>query len=209
MAACHRTGRVMRCTHACAPFYSVVKHSSPDPRERGRRFCSTYRALDPHRAGAQGSARRSVGHAVRRRNESPAPKRSVAIRIAFPADFMFQLTNQELRDLRSQIVTSSWGGRRYAPYVFTEQGVAMLSSVLNSPRAIAVNIEIMRAFVRLRELIAGNKELARRLEEIRTRIERKLSTHDQAIAAILDAIRALMAPPAPARRRRIGFIQDD
>ncbi len=127
----------------------------------------------------------------------------------FPTDFMFQLTNQELRDLRSQIVTSSWGGRRYAPYVFTEQGVAMLSSVLNSPRAIAVNIEIMRAFVRLRELITGNKELARRLDELRTKIERKLSTHDQAIAGILDAIRALMAPPAPAKRRRIGFIQDD
>ena len=127
----------------------------------------------------------------------------------FPADFMFQLTNQELRDLRSQIVTSSWGGRRYAPYVFTEQGVAMLSKVLNSPRAIAVNIEIMRAFVRLRELIPGNKDLARRLDELRTKIERKLSTHDQAIAGILDAIRALMAPPAPTKRRRIGFIQDD
>src|SRR6202040_3389415 len=76
----------------------------------------------------------------------------------FLKDFMFQLTDQELRDLRSQFVTSSWGGRRYNPYAFTEQGVAMLSSVLNSPRAIAVNIEIMRAFVRLRELIATNTE---------------------------------------------------
>jgi hypothetical protein len=78
----------------------------------------------------------------------------------FPDDFMFQLDKQELAILRSQIATSSWGGRRTAPYAFTEQGVAMLSSVLNSPRAIAVNIEIMRAFVRLRELIASNKELA-------------------------------------------------
>ena len=126
----------------------------------------------------------------------------------FPKDFMFQLTDQELRDLRSQSVTSSWGGRRYAPYVFTEQGVAMLSSVLNSPRAIAVNIEIMRAFVRLRELIAGNKELARRLDELESRIERKFSSHDQAIAGILHAIRELMAPPEP-KRRPIGFINPD
>jgi hypothetical protein len=124
----------------------------------------------------------------------------------FPKDFMFQLTDQELRDLRSQFVTSSWGGRRYAPYVFTEQGVAMLSSVLNSPRAIAVNIEIMRAFVRLRELIATNKELAKRLDELESRIERKLSTHDQAITGILDAIRQLMIPPVPPKPRPIGFV---
>ena len=96
----------------------------------------------------------------------------------FPKDFMFQLTDQEFRNLRSQFVTSSWGGRRYAPYVFTEQGVAMLSSVLNSPRAIAVNSEIMRAFVRLREMIASNKVLAKRLDELEARIDRKLSTHD-------------------------------
>ena len=127
----------------------------------------------------------------------------------FPKDFMFQLTDQEFRDLRSQFVTSSWGGRRYAPYVFTEQGVAMLSSVLNSPRAIAVNIEIMRAFVRLREIIASNKELARRLDELEARIERKLSTHDQAIAGILDAIRTLMHSPEPTKKRRIGFVQND
>ena len=127
----------------------------------------------------------------------------------FPKDFMFQLTDQEFRNLRSQFVTSSWGGRRYAPYVFTEQGVAMLSSVLNSPRAIAVNIEIMRAFVRLREMIASNKELARRLDELEAKIERKLCTHDQAIAGILDAIRALMHTPEPTKKRRIGFVQND
>ncbi len=127
----------------------------------------------------------------------------------FPNDFMFQLTDQEFRNLRSQFVTSSWGGRRYAPYVFTEQGVAMLSSVLNSPSAIAVNIEIMRAFVRLREMIAGNKELAKRLDELETRIDRKLATHDQAIAGVLDAMRALMAPPEPPKKRRIGFVQND
>ena len=99
-------------------------------------------------------------------------------------------------------MTSSWGGRRYAPYVFTEQGVAMLSSVLNSPRAIAVNIEIMRAFVRLREAIASNKELAVKLGEL----ERKLTGHDQAIADILDAIRQLMAPSPASPKRPIGFV---
>ena len=84
----------------------------------------------------------------------------------FPADFLFQLTNQEVANLRSQIVTSSWGGRRYVPYAFTEQDVAMLSSVLNSDRAIEVNIQIMRVFVKLREMIASNKELSKRLDEL-------------------------------------------
>ena len=79
--------------------------------------------------------------------------------LRFPADFMFQLTSDETENLRSQIVTSSWGGRRYLPFVFTEQGVAMLSSVLNSDRAIQVNIAIMRAFVKLRELLATHQDL--------------------------------------------------
>ncbi|HEX5055587.1 MAG TPA: ORF6N domain-containing protein [Gammaproteobacteria bacterium] len=122
----------------------------------------------------------------------------------FPADFMFQLTNQELKNLRSQSVISSsgHGGRRTPPYAFTEQGVAMLSSVLNSPQAIAVNIEIIRAFVRLREMLTSNKELAIKLEEL----ERKLQTHDQAIAGILNAIRELMKPPEPPHKRPIGFV---
>lgn len=90
------------------------------------------------------------------------------------------------------------------PYVFTEQGVAMLSSVLGSERAIAVNIEIMRAFVRMRELLASNKELAHRIDELEARIEKKLATHDEAIAAILSASRQLMNLPAP-KRRLIGF----
>jgi len=109
--------------------------------------------------------------------------------------------------LRSQFVISNAGrgGRRYAPYAFTEQGVAMLSSVLNSPQAIAVNIEIMRAFVRLREMLTSNKELAKKLEEL----ERKLQTHDQAITGILNAIRELMRPPEPPKKRRIGFVQTD
>ncbi len=127
----------------------------------------------------------------------------------FPPDFMFQLTAAERDVLRSQSVisTPSRGGRRYMPYVFTEQGVAMLSSVLGSERAIAVNIEIMRAFVRMRELLASNKQLAHRIDELEARIEKKLATHDEAIAAILSAIRQLMSPPAP-KRRPIGFTAD-
>jgi hypothetical protein len=96
------------------------------------------------------------------------------------------------------------GGRRYPPYAFTEQGVAMLSSVLGSERAIAVNIEIMRAFVRMRELLSSNKELARRFAQLEARIDKKLAEHDEAITAILSAIRELMNPPAD-RRRPIGF----
>lgn len=120
----------------------------------------------------------------------------------FPADFMFQLTNQELAHLRSQFVISSWGGRRYVPYAFTEQGVAMLSSVLNSSRALAVNIEIMRTFVRLRETLTPNTELGQRLDEL----EKRLGTHDHAIAGIIDAIRQL-ATPAESKRPSIGFVR--
>jgi hypothetical protein len=120
----------------------------------------------------------------------------------FPEDFMFQLTATEWATLRSQFVISNEGrgGRRYAPYAFTEQGVAMLSSVLKSPHAIAVNIEIMRAFVRMRELLASNKELAQKLAEL----ERKVDSHDQAIVGILKAIRELMHTPEP-KKRPIGF----
>jgi len=116
----------------------------------------------------------------------------------FPPDFMFRLTKQEFDLLRSQIVTSSqWGGRRYLPYAFTEQGVAMLSSVLNSPRAIRVNIEIMRVFVRMREMIASYSTLARKLDLL----EQK---YDKRFRIVFEAIRQLMAPPEP-RRRPIGF----
>jgi hypothetical protein len=127
----------------------------------------------------------------------------------FPDDFMFQLTAPEWMPLRSQIVISKTrrGGRRYAPYAFTEQGVAMLSSVLSSERAIAVNIEIMRAFVQLRGLLASNKELARRFDQLEARLDKKLAAHDEAIAAILSAIRQLMNPPQP-KRRPIGFTAD-
>lgn len=116
----------------------------------------------------------------------------------FPADFMFQLTDQEHVNLKSQSVISSWGGMRRAnPYAFTEQGVAMLSSVLRSKRAVQVNIAIMRAFVRLREIIGSNKVLARRLAEL----ERK---YDVQFRVVFEAIRELMEEPK-SKSRRIGF----
>jgi hypothetical protein len=121
----------------------------------------------------------------------------------FPEDFMFQLTDEEFDILRSQIVTSRWGGRRYLPYAFTEQGVAMLSSVLHSERAIQVNIVIMRAFVNLRKILSTHKELAQKLAEL----ERKVESHDTEIHAIFDAIRQLMKSPEKTKRR-IGFSKD-
>jgi len=118
----------------------------------------------------------------------------------FPSDFMFELTHKEFTYLRSQIVTSSspqWGGRRYTPMAFTEQGVAMLSSVLRSERAVQVNIEIMRAFVRLRQMLSAHKDLERKL----IALEKK---YDKQFKIVFDAIRALMAPPEKPRKK-IGF----
>jgi len=116
----------------------------------------------------------------------------------FPEDFMFQLSIQEFADLKSQTVTSSWGGaRRAPPYAFTEQGVAMLSSVLHSERAVLVNIEIMRAFVRLRQLLASHEGLSRKLAAL----EKK---YDAQFKVVFDAIRSLMTPPEKPKRR-IGF----
>ena len=117
----------------------------------------------------------------------------------FPEDFMFQLTEAEFAGLRSQFVTSKKkrGGRRYMPYVFTEQGVAMLSGVLNSDRAVQVNIAIMRAFVRMRETMASHRELAQRLNALE-------KTYDARFRVVFDAIRALMEPPKTPRKR-IGF----
>ena len=140
----------------------------------------------------------------------------------FPEDFMFRLTTEETEYLRSQIVilkkrqgerisanipenlrsqfviSNQRGGRRYLPYAFTEQGVAMLSSVLRSDRAVQVNIEIMRAFVRLRQMLAGHKELARKLENL----EKK---YDSQFKVVFDAIRQLMEPSASKKKRPIGF----
>jgi hypothetical protein len=118
----------------------------------------------------------------------------------FPEDFMFQLTAEEAETLRFQIGTSKKqrGGRRYLPYAFTEQGVAMLSGVLNSPRAVKVNVEIMRAFVRLRQLMATHTDLACKL----TALEQK---YDEQFKIVFDAIRALMTPPEKTRKK-IGFV---
>lgn len=136
----------------------------------------------------------------------------------FPDDFMFQLDAAEWDILKSQSVISraGHGGRRSSPYAFTEQGVAMLSSVLGSAQAIAVNIEIVRAFVRLREIIASNKELAQRLHELEHTAElmsSKLGTFEHntrmQFKQVFDAIRELMAPPEPVKKRPIGFVTPD
>lgn len=124
-----------------------------------------------------------------------AVKRNLA---RFPDDFMFQLTKAEFDDLKSQgVMSSGWGGRRTHPYAFTEQGVAMLSSVLRSRRAVEVNVEIMRTFVRLRAMIAGYADLVRRLDALEGR-------YDQQFRSVFDAIRALIAEETKPRRR-IGF----
>jgi hypothetical protein len=138
--------------------------------------------LSPHLAELYGVQPKVLVQAVKRKSSR------------FPEDFMFQLSREEFSNLKSQFVTSSWGGlRRAAPYAFTEQGVAMLSSILNSSKAIRVNIEIMRAFVRLRRILASHEDLARKLEELERR-------YDAQLRAVFDAIRQLMAPPEKSRR---------
>jgi hypothetical protein len=148
--------------------------------------------LDSHLAEFYGVEVRVLNQAVKRNLDR------------FPEDFAFQLTEEEFTALRSQFVTSKQegrGGRRYAPYAFTEQGVAMLSSVLRSKQAVQVNVEIMRAFVRLRRVLAVSAELARRLDEV----EKRLGDHDEQFVQVIRAIRQLMEPPATPPRRRIGF----
>jgi hypothetical protein len=124
----------------------------------------------------------------------------------FPADFMFQLTKAEAEALRSQIVISNEGrgGRRYAPYVFTEQGVAMLSGVLRSDRAIAVNIEIMRAFVELRRVANSYAALQERLDDVEAEMSGRLDEHDEQLGQIFKVLHQLMTPP-PREKRPVGF----
>jgi len=162
--------------------------------------------LDNNLAELYGVATRVLLQAVKRNQDR------------FPEDFMFQLDTSEWDALRSQSVTSNMGGggrggRRYAPYAFTEQGVAMLSSVLSSPQAIAVNIEIMRAFVRLREVMVSNKDLAHRLDELESKAELVSLQHDTfarntriQLKQVFEAIRQLMTPPPTPPKRSIGFI---
>ena len=145
--------------------------------------------LSHHLADLYGVETRVLVQAVKRNMER------------FPEDFMFQLTDREFANLKSQIVISSWGGsRRAKPYAFTEQGVAMLSSVLRSKRAIEVNIAIMRAFVKLRELLITHKELARKLQDF----EQQLKGHDEQIQTIFEAIQQLLTP-SEQPRGKIGF----
>ena len=155
--------------------------------------------LDTDLAKLYGVEAKALNQAVKRNAER------------FPGDFMFRLSAQEVESLRSQFVTLKTfigsGSRRgrhakYPPHAFTEQGVAMLSSVLKSKAAVSVNIEIMRAFVRLRDMIGHNRELARRLDGLE-------SKYDRQFKVVFDAIRELMAPVPPAPRRRIGFVSTD
>ncbi len=120
----------------------------------------------------------------------------------FPADFMFRLTPKEDQILRSQIVISSekHGGRRYPPYAFTEHGAIMAATVLNSKQAIEMSVFVVRAFVRMREMLAKNRQLAAKINEL----DRRLETHDTAIQDIIDAIKELMLPEGPSKRK-IGF----
>jgi len=133
------------------------------------------------------------GVAVKRLNEQV--KRNLK---RFPVDFMFQLNKGEFNGLRSHFATTNRGGRRYYPYVFTEQGVAMLSSVLNSDKAIDVNIAIIRAFVRLRELMVNHKELRDKIEAMETK-------YDQQFQIVFDAIKELIDPSPAKRKPKIGF----
>ena len=119
----------------------------------------------------------------------------------FPNDFMFRLTQQELKNLIFQFGTSRWGGTRKLPRAFTEHGILSLSSVLKSHRAIQVNIAVMRTFVRLRQMLSSHKELAHKLEQL----ERKIEKHDEDIHAIFDAIRELLELPQSGPKKRIGF----
>lgn len=142
--------------------------------------------LDTELAALYGVSTKRFNEQVRRNRER------------FPADFMFQLTPEELAALRSQIATSNTppprgrGGRRYLPYAFTEHGAIMAATILNSSRAVEMSVYVVRAFVKLRELLSSNRELARRFAQLETRIDKKLTEHDDAIAAILSAIRQLM-----------------
>ncbi len=129
----------------------------------------------------------------------------------FPLDFVFELTEEEIHNLRSQIVTSSWGGLRYKPYAFTENGVAMLSSVLNSERAIQVNIQIMRVFTKLREMLSTHEELKKKFEEWEKKYDTRLNKMDGRVQTVLEAFEEIkrLLNPSTNNKKRIGFIQED
>ncbi|MEW6688699.1 MAG: ORF6N domain-containing protein [Pseudomonadota bacterium] len=140
---------------------------------------------------------RLYGVAVRRLNEQVQRNSK-----RFPPEFCFRLDNQELAILKPQFATSSWGGKRKLPLVFTEHGAIMAATVLNSPRAVEVSVYVVRAFVQMREALATHKAIAKRLDEL----ERRIGTHDRTIAQILEAIRQLTRPAGAPPRKRIGFV---
>lgn len=144
--------------------------------------------LDNDLAALYGVETRRLNEQVRRNQER------------FPADFIFELSSKEFANLKSQFATSSWGGRRKRPLAFTEHGSIMAATVLNSPRAVQMTIFVVRAFVQLRTLLVSNRQLAEKFAEL----ERKVSSHDEAIVGILQAIREMMHVPAP-KARPIGF----
>ena len=154
--------------------------------------------LDTELAALYGVPTKALNQAVKRNSER------------FPEDFLFRLTRSETEALnRSQLVTGSQKHRdpRFPPFAFTEHGAIMASMILNSPHAVEMSVYVVRAFVQLREMLSSNRELARRFAQLETRLEKRLTEHDQAIAAILSAIRELMNPPVP-KRRPIGFTAD-
>jgi len=149
--------------------------------------------LDLHLAQLYGVPTRRLNEQVRRNAKR------------FPPEFSFVMMNQEVANLKSQIATSSWGGKRKLPRVFTEHCAIMAATVLNSSRAMEMSVYVVRAFVQLRYTVAANGEIAKRLDQL----ERKVGSHDRAILEILQALRQLTQPAEAPKRRRIGCVQDD
>ena len=174
------------------------EHRREDPPLTPEAIASCIRIVRGHRVLLDEDLARLYGVPTKAINQAVArnPER-------FPPDFVLRLVKTEVTNLRSQFVTSSWGGRRYSAVAFTEQGVAMLSSVLRSPRAIEVNVAIMRTFVRLRRLLLEHEDLSRKVDDL----ERKFEQHDESIAAVFEAIRQLLQPGSLSDppHDRIGF----
>ena len=159
--------------------------------------------LDSDLAALYGVATRRLNEQVRRN------------RARFPEDFIFELTAEEFANLKSQFATSSWGGRRKLPLAFTEHGAIMAATVLNTPRAVEVSVYVVRAFVRLRELVTSHRDLAKRLDELEHKTEALAMQHESfsrntknQLKQVFDALRELMTPPDPPKRP-IGFVIDD
>jgi hypothetical protein len=168
-------------------------------------IASAILVLRGHRVLLDAELAALYGVTTKRLNEQV--KRNAA---RFPGDFIFHLTPAETVALnRSQNATGSQKHRdpRFAPYAFTEHGAIMVATILSSHRAVEMSVYVVRAFVQLRDMLASNRELARRFAQLETRLDKKLTGHDEAIAAILSAIRQLMHPPVP-KRRPIGFTAD-